>query len=205
MKLYTLPGACSLASAIALREAGIPFESVKVDKRTKQADGVDFRQINPKGSVPALQLDNGEVLTENVAVLTYIADLKPGSGLAPAAGSPERYRLAEWLGYINSEVHKAFSPLFSPEASEEVKQYARKALNKQLDHLQSVLSGRQYLMGDRFTVADAYLFIVLGWGQHVGVDIGRWPALQAYRERIAARPSVQQTLEADRARPKPAH
>src|SRR6202035_5712056 len=130
MKLYIAPGSCSLASNIALHEAGIPFEMAKEDKRTKHVGGVDFLTINPKGYVPALQLDDGQVLTESVAGLQYIADLNPAAKLAPPAGTMERYRLQEWLSFINSEVHKAFTPLFSSEATEETKTYARNYLAK---------------------------------------------------------------------------
>jgi len=195
MKLYFSTGACSLASNIALREAGIPFEMAKVDKRTKRVDGVEFVTINPKGYVPALGLDDGQVLTENVAVLQYIADLKPAAKLAPAAGTMERYRLQEWLSFINSEVHKAFTPLFSSEATEETKIYARNYLAKRLSYLEGALGDNKYLMGDQFTVADAYLFTVLGWGVHVGVDIG--PKLKSYAERVRARPHVIEALTAE--------
>ena len=198
MKLYSSTGTCSLASNISLHEAGIQFELAKVDKRTKRVDGVDFMQINPKGYVPALQLDDGQVLTENVAVLQYIADRNPAAKLAPPAGTMERYRLQEWLSFINSEVHKAYSPLFSPEASEDMKQYARNNLTRRLDYLQGVLEGGTYLMGGQFTVADAYLFTVLRWSAHVGIDLGKWPALQAYQERVGARPHVVEALTADR-------
>ena len=203
MKLYTSPGTCSMASNIALREAGIPFELAKVDKRTKLVDGVDFTRINPKGYVPALQLDDGQVLTENVAVLQYIADRNPAAKLAPLAGTMERYRLEEWLSFISSEVHKAYSPLFSAEAGEETKQYSRKHLAKGLDYLQGVLEGRQYLMGDQFTVADAYLFVVLGWSAYASVDLGKWPSLKSYIERIGARPHVVEAATAEKALRKP--
>ena len=195
MKLYISPGACSLASNIALHEAGIPFEISKVDKRTKRADGVDFVTINPKGYVPALRLDDGQVLTENVAVLQYIADLNPAAKLAPPAGTMERYRLQEWLSFINSEVHKGFSPLFSSEATEETKTYARNYLAKRLTYLEGALGDNKYLMGDQFTVSDAYLFTVLGWGAHVGVDIG--PKLKSYADRVRARPHVIEAMTAE--------
>jgi glutathione S-transferase len=197
MKLYSSTGTCSLASNIALHEAGIQFELAKVDKRTKKVDGVDFVEINPKGYVPALRLDDGQVLTENVAVLQYIADQNPAAKLAPPAGTIERYRLMEWLSFINSEVHKSFSPLFSPEASDDMKQFARNNITKRLNYLQGELGTRKYLMGDQFTVADAYLFVVLGWGTHVGVDIGQWPTIKTYWERVRARPHVIEALTAD--------
>ena len=197
MKLYFTSGACSMASNIALREAGIPFEMSKVDKRTKRVDGVEFATINPKGYVPALRLDDGQVLTENVAVLQYIADLNPAAKLAPPAGTMERYRLQEWLSFINSEVHKAFTPLFSPEATEEMKTFARNHIGKRLGYLEGAWGDRQYLMGDQFTVADAYLFTVLGWGAFFGVDIGQWPRLKSYFERIRARPHVIEAMTAE--------
>src|SRR5262249_26035321 len=137
MKLYISPGTCSLASNIALREAGIPFQLAKVDKRTKRVEGVEFTTINPKGYVPALQLDDGQVLTENVAVLQYIADLNPAAKLAPPAGTLPRYRLQEWLSFINSEIHKSFSPLFSSEATDDTKAYARNNLIKRLGYLET--------------------------------------------------------------------
>ena len=199
MKLYYFSGACSLASNISLREAGLAFELVKVDRRTKKtADGLDFNEVNPKGYVPALRLDNGEVLTENVAVLQYIADRNPAAQLAPAAGTLERYRLMEWLGFINSEVHKNFSPLFRDDAHEEVKQYARRALGVRLDYLDRSIGNRTFLTGEPFTVADAYLFTVLGWGRYVNVDLGQWPQLQRYVERVGARPHFIEALKSER-------
>jgi glutathione S-transferase len=196
MKLYYLNGACSLASAISLFEAGLKFELIKVDRHTrKTADGLDFNEVNPKGYVPALKLDNGEVLTENVAVLQYIADRNPTAKLAPPAGTLERYRLMEWLAFINSEVHKSFSPLFRKDAPEDTKQYARKNLAVRLDYLSRVLANRAFIMGEQFTVADAYLFTVLGWGAHANVDIG--PQLKRYVERIGARPHVIAAMKAE--------
>jgi glutathione S-transferase len=195
MKLYFSPGACSMASNIALHEAGIQFELSKVDKRTKRADGVEFTTINPKGYVPALRLDDGQVLTENVAVLQYIADLNPAAKLAPPAGTLERYRLQEWLSFINSEVHKSFTPLFSSEATEDMKTYSRNNLAKRLAYLEAALGDKKYLMGEQFTVADAYLFTVLGWGSHVGVEIG--PKLKSYVDRVRARPHVIEALTAE--------
>lgn len=195
MKLYYMTGACSLASAISLLEAGLKFELVKVDRHTRRtADGLDHNQLNPKGYVPVLKLDNGEVLTENVAVLLYIADQNPAAKLAPPAGTLEHYRLVEWLAFINSEVHKAFSPLFRKDASEDVKQYTRKNLATRLEYLQRILASRNFLMGEQFTVADAYLFTVLGWSTHVDVDIGQ---LKRYVERIGARPRVIDAMKAE--------
>ena len=198
MKLYYFSGACSLASNIALREAGLKFELVKVDRRTrKAADGLDFNEVNPKGYVPALTLDNGEVLTENVAVLQYIADRNPAAKLAPPAGTMERYRLVEWLAFISSEIHKNFSSLFREDASEETKQYVRKVLSTRLDYLNRAIGNRPFLMGEQFTVADAYLFTVLGWSRHLNFDLDKWPQLQRHVERVGARPQVIEALKAE--------
>ena len=198
MKLYYFSGACSLASNIALREAGLPFELVKVDRRTrKAADGLDFNEVNPKGYVPVLTLDNGEVLTENVAVLQYIADRNPTAKLAPPAGTMERYRLVEWLAFISSEIHKNFSPLFRDDAPEETKQYVRKVLSNRLDYLNRAIGNRPFLMGEQFTIADAYLFTVLSWSRHLNFDLGKWPQLQRYIERVGARPQVTEALKAE--------
>ena len=198
MKLYYFSGACSLASNIALREAGLKFELVKVDRRTrKAADGLDFNEVNPKGYVPTLTLDNGEVLTENVAVLQYIADRNPASKLAPPAGTMERHRLVEWLAFISSEIHKNFSQLFREDAAEETKQYVRKVLSNRLDYVNRVIGSGPFLMGEQFTVADPYLFTVLGWGRHLNFDLGKWPQLQRYMERVGARPQVIEALQAE--------
>ena len=198
MKLYYLTGACSLASNIALREAGLKFELVKVDRRTKRtADGLDLNEVNPKGYVPVLRLDNGEVLTENVCVLQYIADRNPSAKLAPPAGTMERYRLMEWLSFINSEVHKQFTPLFRQEAPEDTREYARKNLGTRLDYLQRTIGAKTFLMGEQFTVADSYLFTVLSWGAHVNLDLGRWPELKRYVERVGQRPHVNAARQAE--------
>jgi len=198
MKLYYFSGACSQASDISLREAGLKFDLVKIDRHTKKtADGRDFNEINPKGYVPALELDNGQVLTENVAVLQYIADRNPASKLAPAFGTMERYRLMEWLSFINSEIHKNFGPLFYPTATEDVKKFARDNLTKRLGWLESALGSKNFLMGDTFTVADAYLFVVLGWSSHAGIDLGQWPNLKRFHERVGARPSVTAALRGE--------
>lgn len=198
MKLFTRPGTCSLSTDIALREAGIPFELIKVSHRTgKTSDGADFKDINTKGYVPALLLDNGELLTENAALLQYIADLNPAANLAPPPGTLERYRLAEWLAYINSEIHKAFTPLFLPDAPVELKQYARANLAKRVGWLAERLGSKPYLLGEQFSVADAYLFVVLSWSIHASFDLGPWPNLQAYQERVAARPHVVEALTAE--------
>jgi glutathione S-transferase len=198
MKLYYSPGACSLASHIALQEAGLPFEAVKVDGRAKKAaNGEDYWQVTAKGYVPALRLDDGQVLTEGTAILPYIADRNPDSGLAPAAGTLERYRMHEWLGYINSEVHKGFGPFFTPGVSDEAKAAAKAALGKRFAFVQQALEGREFLVGDRFTVADAYLFTVLGWTRIVGIDLAEWPVLKAWHGKIAHRPAVQAAMRAE--------
>lgn len=198
MKLYFSPGACSLSPHIALREAGLSFDMVKVDLATKQvADGTDFKAINPKGYVPVLQLDDGSVLTEGPAIVQYIADQAPASKLAPAAGTLERYRLMEWLNYITSEIHKSFSPLFNPQASDELKTLVRDALVQRFDYLSTQLQGKPYLMGETFTVADGYLFTVLGWTVPTQIDLSKWPMLSAFVERIAARPAVRAAMQAE--------
>jgi glutathione S-transferase len=198
MKLYYRTGACSMASNIALREAGLKFELVKVDRKTRMAaDGLDFNEVNPKGYVPALTLDNGETLTENIAILQYIADRNPAAKLAPAAGTMERYRLMEWLGFITSEIHKGFSPLFRADAAEAVKEYMRGILTVRLDYAERALGSKSYLMGEQFTVADAYLYVVLGWGTHVSFDIGRWPQLKRLQERVGARPHTLEALKSE--------
>ena len=192
MKLYFSPAACSFSPHVALREAGLDFELVKVDLKTGKivANGSDFSRVNPKGYVPVLELDDGSVLTEGPAIVQYIADLKPASGLAPQAGTFERYRLQEWLGFINSEIHKGFSPLFNPATPEETKAAARAALANRLTYLAGHLNRNDYLLGKQFTVADGYLYTVLNWGQWVGVDISQWPSLADFVERVASRPSV---------------
>jgi glutathione S-transferase len=198
MRLYILPGACSLAANIALREAGIPFELVRVSHHGhKTPDGGTLEQVNSKGYVPALVLDDGTVLTENAALLPYIADLKPEVKLAPPRGTLEHYRMVEWLAYVNSEIHKGFSPLFNKNASEDVKQYARGNLTKRIGWLAQQLGSNQYLVGDGFTVADAYLFVMLGWAPLVSFDLSPWPNLQAFHERIAARPHVVEAMTAE--------
>jgi glutathione S-transferase len=198
MKLYYMSGACSLASLIALHESGIKFEAAALDRKTrKTSDGLEYNQVNSKGYVPALRLDDGQVLTENVAVLLYIADRNPAAKLAPAAGTLERYRLIEWLAFINSEIHKNFSPLFSPAAGEETKQFMRGNLAKRLDWLNTALGSKTYLTGDTFTVADAYLFTALGWSGHLGIELAKWPNLKRYHGELATRPTVVAAMKAE--------
>jgi glutathione S-transferase len=198
VKLYYMPGACSLACNIALREAGLEFELVKVDRKTRRAsDGLDYNEVNSKSCVPALSLDDGQVLTENIAVLQYIADRNPAAKLAPPAGTMERYRLMEWLSFINSEVHKQFTPLFRQETPEETKEYSRKNLAVRLGYLQRTMGSKTFLMGEQYTVADSYLYTVLSWGAHVNVDLGQWPELKRYVERIGQRPHVLEARKAE--------
>jgi len=202
MKLYFSPGACSFSPHLALREAGLDFDLVKVDLKnhTLAADGSDFLAINPKGYVPVLELDNGERLTEGLAIVQYIADLRPELGLAPASGLFERYRLQEWLAFINSEIHKGFSPLFRATTPDEAKAAAREALLNRLAYVARHLDQNDFLMGKQFTVADGYLFTVLNWGQWVGVDIQQWPSIAAYFERLSGRPSVSAARAAEAAK-----
>jgi glutathione S-transferase len=197
MKLYYRTGSCSLASVISLFEAGLKAQLIKVDRATgRAADGLDFNEVNPKGYVPALTLDDGQTLTENVAVLQYIADRNPAAKLAPAAGTMERYRLIEWLAFINSEIHKSYSPLFRKDAPDDTKAYARQNLLRRASWMDSSWGTRSYLMGEQFTVADAYLFVVLGWSPHVGLDLAQWPKLQAFVARAGARPHVVEAFKA---------
>jgi glutathione S-transferase len=198
MKLYYSPGACSLSPHIALREAGLPFELVLASTKTKKlADGSDYLAINPKGQVPLLALDNGVKLTEGPAIVQYIADQAPASALAPAAGTIERYQLMEWLNFITSELHKSFSPLFSPDTPEDYKPVVRNRLLARLSYVDQQLTGRSYLLGEQYSVADIYLFVVSGWGQYVGVDISGLHGLMAFRERVAARPAVIEAMKAE--------
>jgi glutathione S-transferase len=195
MKLYFSPGACSLSPHIVLLESGLGFTTERVDLGTKQtAGGADFRSINPKGYVPALELKDGTVLTEGPAIVQYVADQAPGSNLAPAFGTIERYKLIAWLNFISAELHKNFSPLFRPTSTEDMKNAARTNLTNRFDYVARELEGREYLMGSQFTVADAYLFTVANWGSFVQFDLSGFPALQAYLARVAARPAVQQAL-----------
>ena len=198
MKLYYSTGACSLSPHIVLREAGLPFDLVLASTKThKLADGTDYYTINPKGSVPLLELDNGERLTEGPMIVQYIADQVPAKNLAPAAGTMARYRLQEWLNFITSELHKGFSPLFNPATPADYKPLASARLIDRLTYVNSQLEGKQFLLGDTFTVADAYLFTVAGWGKHVGVDISALTHLTAFLGRVAARPAVQEALKAE--------
>lgn len=198
MKLYLKPGACSLASHIALEEAGLRYETESVDLQKKvTASGADFLAINPKGYVPALAVDGGELLTEGPAILQYIADQVPAKALAPANGSIERYRLQSWLNFVGTELHKNFGAFFNPAATADWKAGALALLERRLGYLATQLEGREYLLGDTFTVADCYLFTVLNWAGFIQLDLGRWPAVQAYHRRVAGRPAVQAALKAE--------
>lgn len=198
MKLYYSPGACSLSPHIVAREAGLELTLEKVDLATKKtASGADFSAINPKGYVPALQLDDGRLLTEGPAIVQYLADLKPAAGLAPASGSWERYRLQEWLTYINSELHKSFSPLFNPATSAEARAERIAYLNKRLAVVESALAGKSYLLGEQFSVADAYLFTVTNWANFVKLDLSAFPNLLAFQNRVAARPGAKAAMVAE--------
>ncbi|WP_437641668.1 glutathione transferase GstA [Sorangium sp. So ce854] len=198
MKLYFSPGACSLSPHIALREAGMEFDLEQVHLGTKKTkSGADFNLINPKGYVPALEIESGEVLTEGPVIVQYIADQRPEAGLAPPAGTLGRYRLQEWLSFISTELHKQFAPLFKPRTPDEQKSAAREAVGRRLDLVARRLEGAPYLLGEQFTVTDGYLFTVLTWTKFAGVDLDRWPALVAYKDRIGARPAVQAALAAE--------
>jgi glutathione S-transferase len=195
MKLYFSPGACSLSPHIVLLEAGMRFTTERVDLGKKlTASGADFRAINPKGYVPALEMDDGSVLTEGPAIVQYLADQAPGSKLLPPVGAIARYRVVEWLNFISAELHKNFGALFNPTATDDMKQAARGNIANRLAYVSRQLEGKDYLLGAQFTVADAYLFTVASWAGHVQIDLSDWPALQAFLARVAARPAVQQAL-----------
>src|SRR6202167_6307985 len=198
MKLFYSPGACSLSPHIALREAGIPFTLVKVDLKNKKVEsGEDFNGVNGKGYVPVLQLDNDQILTEGPAILQYIADQKPAAGLAPAVGTIERYKLQEWLNFISSEIHKSMGSMFNPAQTADWKEAVKATLSKRLDWLSKQLEGKQYLMGEKFSVADGYLFTILGWAKIVGFDLGKWPVIQQYVARVGQRPKVVEAMKAE--------
>ena len=198
MKLYYSPGVCSLAPHILAQEAGIPLKYEKVDLKTKRTEtGADFLKINPKGYVPVIELADGEVLTEGPAIAQYLADLKPESKLAPANGTKERYRLQEMLGYVNSEIHKSYSPLFKDDTPEATRAERKAYLHKRYAFLDAILAKQPWLLGYTFTAADAYLFTVTRWAKGAGVDLSEFKALNAFQERVAARPAVQAALLAE--------
>ncbi|UCV20608.1 glutathione transferase GstA [Ferribacterium limneticum] len=195
MKLYYATGACSLSPHIVLNELGLPYELVRVELSTHlTADGRDYTAINPKGYVPALELDDGQLLTEGPAIVQYLADQKPSAGLLPPAGTLERARVQEWLTFIGTELHKNFSPLFNPNASAEGKAAALSNIERRFGFVEKALAGRDYLTGANFCVADAYLFTVVNWTKFVKIDLAPWPTLAAFHQRVMARPAVQTAL-----------
>ena len=195
MKLYYSPGACSLSPHIALLEAGFPYDLVKVDLRAKKLEnGDDYLKINPKGQVPALALDSGEVVTEGPVIVQMIADKAAGKNLAPARDSAERYKLLEWLNFITTELHKNFGPMFSPVLADEAKAFFKDRLMGKFKYLEGAIAGRDYLMGEQFTVADGYLFTMLSWAERMKFDLSAMPNLTAYKARVGARPKVQEAL-----------
>lgn len=199
MKLFFAPMACSLSPHIVAHEAGIALTLEKVDTSTKKLEGGgDFFEVNPKGYVPTLQLDNGEILTEGPAIVQYLADLRPDSKLVPAAGTFERYRMQEMLGYINSELHKTYSPLFNPKTTPETRADREAYLRKRYVLIEKRLAGQSYLFGEHFTAADAYLFTVTNWAGFVKLDLSEFKNLAAFQARVAARPAVQAAIAAER-------
>lgn len=199
MKLYIKPGACSLASHIVLNETGADFTTETVDTTAKTtASGEDFLTINPNGYVPALRLNSDIVLTEGAAILQYVADQKPETGLTPPVGTVERARVQSYLNFVSSELHKAFGPLFNPNSSDAEREAAKAAVAKKLDYVESQLAdGRDFLTGDRFTVADSYLFVVINWTGFTGIDLASWPKLAAFHGRVAGRPATQAAMKAE--------
>ncbi len=195
MKLYYSPGACSLSPHIALLEAGLPHDLVKVDLRAKKLEnGDDYLKINPKGQVPALALDNGDLVTEGPVIVQMIADKASAKNLAPARDSAERYKLLEWLNFITAELHKNFGPMFSPVLADDAKAFFKDRVMGKFKYVDGALAGRDYLMGKQFSVADAYLFTMLSWADRMKFDLSAMPNLQAYKARVAARPKVQEAL-----------
>jgi len=198
MKLYYCPGSCSLCPDIVLREAGAAFDLVKVNLQGKKlADGADYYAVNPKGQVPVLVLDDGQTLTETAAIVQYVADQHPQADLAPVAGSAARYRLQEWLSFIGSELHKTFPALFIPRYPAEYKPFARQTLERKFVTLDRHLANNPYLMGEKFSVADAYCFAIMIWHERSDIDLAPWPNLKSYVERIGARPKVREALNAE--------
>jgi len=199
MKLYYSPGACSLSPHIVASELGIALELEKVDTKTKLTEtGANFVEINPKGYVPALVLDNGDVLTEGPAIVQYLADLKPEANLIPANGTLPRYHLQSMLGYINSEIHKSYSPLFNPNTTAEARTEKSDYLRKRYALLETRLTNQDFLFGDQFTVADSYLFVVTNWANYLKLDLSGFPALMAFQKRVASRPGVQTAMRAEK-------
>ena len=195
MKLYYSPGACSLSPHIALLEADLPYDLVKVDLRAKTLEnGDDYLKVNPKGQVPALALDSGELVTEGPVIVQMIADKAAGKNLAPARDTAERYKLLEWLNFITSELHKNFGPMFSPVLADDAKAFFKDRVMGKFKYVDGALAGQDYLMGKQFTVADGYLFTILTWADRMKFDLSGLPNLVAYRARVAARPKVQEAL-----------
>jgi len=198
MKLYYITGTCALAPHIVANEAGIPIQPIQVDLKTKKtASGSDYLAVNPQGYVPALELDNGEVLTEGPAITQYLADLKPEAGLAPANGTLARVRVQAALNYVATELHRSYGPLFSPTTPREIREQQHAYLRRRYGTLDKQLAGRKYLFGDEFTIADAYLFVVTGWAAGVKLDLSDYANLQAFQKTVAARPAVQAAMEAE--------
>lgn len=198
MKLYYSPGACSLAPNILMHEAGIGFDLERVDNKAKTTkSGENFWDVNPKGVVPVLKLDDGETLTEAVAILIYLADKKPDAGLLPKHGSMEYYRVLEWLIYITTEIHKQFTPLFKQGTPDDYKPIARKNLLIAFAHVDKHLAGKQFLVGEKLSVADIYLFVVSNWSRFQDIDVAQWPNLKAFQDRMFARPKVQEAMKAE--------
>ncbi len=198
MKLYYFPGACSMAPHIVLREAGNTFDLEKVDIPSKKtASGADYWKVNPKGYVPALQLDDGQILTEVGVIVQYLADQKPESGLAPALGTMERYRLMEAVNFTATEIHKQIGALFNPQMTPDMKEVQLGVVGRRFNALEKALEGKQFVTGDKYSVADAYLFAVLNWTNVLKIDLAKWPNIKGYIARIAARPKVQETMKAE--------
>lgn len=198
MKLYFAPGACSLCPHIVVLEAGLAAETVQVNLKAHQLlDGSDYYAINPRGYVPLLELDDGQRITENAAIVQYLAERAPDRGLLPPAGTLARTRVQEWLAFVGSELHKGFSPLFNPALPEEARPIFKKKLLDRFGWVNQQLAGKSYLMGETFTVADAYLFVITGWAGRVGVDIAGLENLAAHQARMRQRPAVQAALQAE--------
>ena len=198
MKLYYWPGACSLSPHIVSREAGIDLQLAQLDRaERKTAEGTVLSSVNEKNQVPVLELDDGQKLTEGPVIVQFLADQKPAAGLVPPPGTMERYRVQEWLNFVTSELHKTFGPLFRPTTPEDFKATLRDMLGQRFDWIDKQLAGKQYLMGDQFTVSDAYLFTVLRWSPRVGIDLGKWKNISAYLDRVGARPKVQEAMKVE--------
>lgn len=198
MKLYYSPGACSLASHIVMREALLPVELIKIDLATHRTeDGRDFTEISSLGLVPALEFDNGQILTEGPAIMQYVGDQAPSVGLVPSPISFERYRFQSWLNFVATEVHKGFAPLFSPNMSDEARTHALDRLKTRFEFVEKHLTEHEYLLGKEFCAVDAYLFVMTTWLPHVNLELASWPALAAFNERVKARPHVQEAMKAE--------